>query len=326
MIKKNSFIDNIIHLGFSKYTKKAIHIALTFDDNYVMPAGITLFSIIQNNANSYFHFHLIVDSISEENKNKFKQLIKENISISFYQINSNFKINNKTLNNRFPAISCARFIIPKILKEITNKVLYIDSDMICLNSLINLYELSLESNIIAAVIDSFEEVHHYAKTTLNFHKRIYFNSGMLLINIFEWEKNKITENCIELINNGFIYKYADQDVLNILLKDKVKFIENKYNTEIILSTENDEEKSLRKETVFVHYVSANKPWYKVFNSKIFNLYFTSSPWRTDKRPLTNKLSSLRKYSLCCFKSGKIFKALYYYTIYLKSKFRQGVHR
>lgn len=314
----NSYIKNITHLGQSNYIDGMMHIALTFDNNYAMPAGITIFSIIKNNPNSSIHFHLIVDSISKENITKFKQLIQSNVCISLYQINTDFKINEKTLNERFPPISCARFIIPQLLDSITSKVLYIDSDTICLGSLINLYNINLEKKIIAAVIDSFEELHIYAKNTLNIENN-YFNSGVLLINIPEWIQNDLTEKCIDMVNNGFLYKYADQDVLNILLNGHVDFLPSKYNNEIILLVDSNNEETMPQDTLIVHYVSPNKPWYKVYNSKIFSKYFSDSPWKKNPLPLTNKSSSLRKYYKLCLKKGRIFKAIYYYCTYIKLK-------
>ncbi|MDF7671504.1 glycosyltransferase [Orbaceae bacterium ESL0721] len=312
-------IDKITHLTLSVNSKNTKHIALTFDDNYAMPAGITIYSIIQNNPNLNFHFHLIISNISEENIDKFTTLVNKNISISFYNINTNFKINNDTLIERLPPISCARFIIPLLVNNLTDKVLYIDSDIICAGSLEALFNENLNHHIAAAVVDSIEDMHTYAKEKLKFNQNVYFNSGLLLINIPEWERNNLTSKCIEMVNNGSIYKFADQDVLNLLLKDKIKLINKKYNYEIILSVNGKEEKTIKPDDVFIHYVSSNKPWYQVYNSLIFKKYLLNSPWKHNRLPLSNKNSSLRQYAHRCLKMGNITKGLYFYYLYLKHK-------
>lgn len=115
------YIDNITHLTLSANSEQTMHIALTFDNKYAMPAGVTVFSIIKYNSDLNLHFHLIIDNISDENEDKFLSSENEKISISFYEIYRKVQINYKTLKNQCPPISCARFIIPQILKYFTDK-------------------------------------------------------------------------------------------------------------------------------------------------------------------------------------------------------------
>lgn len=65
----------------------------------------------------------------------------------------------------------------------------------------------------------------------------YFNAGVMFINTSEWKKNNITQKALEMINSGKVYRYADQDVLNILLNGRVHYLDKKYNNKTtIVST------------------------------------------------------------------------------------------
>lgn len=54
-------------------------------------------------------------------------------------------------------------------------------------------------------------------------------------------KNNITQKALEMINSGKVYRYADQDVLNILLNGRVHYLDKKYNNKTTLSVRCDEE-------------------------------------------------------------------------------------
>lgn len=47
-----------------------------------------------------------------------------------------------------------------------------------------------------------------------------------------------------MINSGKVYRYADQDVLNILLNGRVHYLDKKYNNKTTLSVRCDEEQKL----------------------------------------------------------------------------------
>lgn len=65
-----------------------------------------------------------------------------------------FQINCDTLVLGYLSVmSCVRFIIPDILKNKTDKLLYIDSDILCLNPINSLYDTELGDNIACVIPD-----------------------------------------------------------------------------------------------------------------------------------------------------------------------------
>ena len=147
----------------------------------------------------------------------------------------------------------------------------------------------------------------------------YFNAGVLLINTKKWCEEKISEKALTLINDGNIYKFADQDVLNILLENKTLLLPIKFNTKIKIAIDAHQEKEIRPYTVILHYISQNKPWFKVYLSKIFEYYLALSPWKDEQLPLSGNSSSIRNYAKYLFKQRYYYKSIYYYIIYLKYK-------
>ncbi|NUF48556.1 glycosyltransferase family 8 protein [Gilliamella sp. ESL0250] len=320
MFNVNKFIDQIKPL-FNNYDPKysILNIALGFDDNYAIPAGVAMLSVIKNTPNYNLNFHLFIDQVSEINLDKFKELSSNNVSITLYYLNSNFIINPKTLVLHIATIStCIRFIMPKLLETITDKLIYLDSDIICLQSLAQIAEYNIE-NYIAGVVCDTKDMQQTISEMYRIDSTRYFNAGVLLINTKKWCEENISEKALELINDGNIYKFADQDVLNILLEKKTLLLPIKFNTKIKLSIDAHQEKSIRPYTVILHYISQNKPWFKVYQSEIFEHYFQLSPWKSDNLPLSADSSSIRNYAKYLMKNRAYYKAIYYYGVYLKYK-------
>jgi len=320
MFNSEKYISKIERFALTNTEdKELVHIALAFDDNYAMPAGVTITSIIENNSSLSFCFHLFVDNISSINLQKFSQLISEKCSVKIYYLNNNFQINSDTLVLGYLSfMSCVRFIIPDILEKETDKFLYIDSDILCLKPIDILYSTEL-TGYIAGVIPDDNVMRNVVKDLYPINSEKYFNAGVLLINTKEWVKYDISAKCMQTINDGKIYQFADQDVLNILLENKTILLPIKYNTKIHISISCKEEQLIALYTVFLHYVTGYKPWYQTFDSKLFRKFYDISPWKDTKRPKALKKSWLRHYAKYCLKRGRVFTASKFYYFYLFNK-------
>ena len=318
MFNSNKYISKVEEFTQNS-SKEILHIAFAFDDNYAMPAGVTITSIIENNSNLNFCFHLLVDNVSLVNITKLKELIGNNVSIKIYYLNDNFDINPNTLVLGYlSVVSCARFILPALLHSQTKKFLYLDSDILCLKSISELYNTDI-SNYVAGVIPDDKPMQNEVKNLYSIDVEKYFNSGVLLINTDEWMKNDLTNKCINKVNDGNVYRFADQDVLNILLENQTILLPIKYNTKIHISISCEEEQLIAPYTVLLHYVTGYKPWYQTFDSKLFRKFYDLSPWKNTKRPKALKKSWLRNYAKYCLKRGRVFTAVKFYYFYLFNK-------
>jgi lipopolysaccharide biosynthesis glycosyltransferase len=111
-----------------------------------------------------------------------------------------------------------RLLAPRILPADLDKILYLDSDIIVRRSLRELWSTDISDHAFGAVEDAFWdrkldyfEVPPGAK---------YFNSGVLLINLDFWRRNKVYERAVEFIrDNPEKVNYYDQDALNATLVD-----------------------------------------------------------------------------------------------------------
>ena len=109
----------------------------------------------------------------------------------------------------------------------------------------------------------------YVSSSLSILPELYFNSGILLINIDEFRKCNIAEQCLELsVKNDF--QFPDQDMLNITCYKKVKYLDSRWNaqwTTVVCENafkENDkvivESENNILDSYIIHYTTRFKPW------------------------------------------------------------------
>ncbi|MDF7671508.1 glycosyltransferase [Orbaceae bacterium ESL0721] len=298
---------------------KVLHILLCFDDNYALPAGIAIMSVIKNNPQQVVHFHLFTHNVSAVNRQKLCSIKSDNLLLTEYVINNQFQIDSQN-TTQFPISACVRLIAPLVLKNTTNRLLYIDSDTLCKSSLDKVFNIELDNAIVAAVAD-LEEMQISQCSKYNIIFGSYFNSGVMLLNIDLWCQNEITQRTLQFLNNGEKFNYPDQDVLNIVVGDKRVIIEKKYNHFVALSPNRNDDATVSQDTVFIHYVTKNKPWHQPYLTNIYDNYLSNSPWCHDKLPRfeNKKTSSIRQYSRLMFQQKHYLTAIRFYFYYLIKK-------
>ncbi|EAH8337341.1 glycosyltransferase family 8 protein [Campylobacter upsaliensis] len=211
------------------------HIFLTADEKYVKFSSVLMSSIIKNATQDYerrpFYFHILSDFISDMTKEKLKILQKSLSEI--YPCEIKIHIQDDAQFEKYPSSGAAqnnklsyyRLKFMSFLDDDEDKCLYLDSDMLVLSDLRELFALDLKDKIVAVVGDmgskrakiKFKE--NNEKKTFYFDEN-YFNAGFLLINVKEYQKAYIEERCEELASKCFYIKAADQDLLNACIEPK----------------------------------------------------------------------------------------------------------
>ncbi len=253
-----------------------IPIVFCFDDNYVIPGNVCIFSLLKNAAKSTFYEIYVFyreGRLSEKNINKTKIAINnfESYSIDFINLGTLFdlqyEVKDFTIENYF------RLAIPEYFK-LKDKVLYLDCDTIVISDLTNLYNIDISGYAIGAVRDNLSSVNknfqRYVKK-LNVDPSNYFNSGVLLFNVSKINsEGGILFGNKELLRKSF--RYVDQDILNIAYQNNTLFLSREFNYTINALEFDDNTKPS-----IIHYVF-KKPWQHVslFNDLWWEYYRASN--------------------------------------------------
>lgn len=328
MIELKSTIKNIIKYNYIKQEKKqqTIHIGYGIDNNFARCCATSIASFCINNPPKNFYFHIVINDFSEINKQKMQLLAKQyKVNINLYEIDiSLLEKYNLPTKTHWPISMYFRFILPLVLDSVDN-LIYIDADIFCLNNANDLFNIYLENNIIGAVAEPKEE---YCKR-LGLKNHLYFNSGLLIIDIIKWNKYNTLEKLLYNIkNNPKIFQCPDQDALNLILTKNIKYIPQKFNW---FNWSNTWTKETQKDIILIHFGSNPKPWHSTwyinphcnqYNINIYKNYEKLTPWKDEPLQVPVKRQDIRCYSNWLIKHGKILKGLKWYLKYLNTKFNK----
>ncbi|MFY7944385.1 MAG: glycosyltransferase family 8 protein, partial [Crocinitomicaceae bacterium] len=123
------------------------------------------------------------------------------------------------------------------------------------------------------------------RNNLELRDSLYFNSGVMLINLRKWREENIESKFLEFINEKpEKIKYWDQDVLNFCLKNKWLRLPQKYNLThfffypdvyppAYFGMKQDEFEKSVKDPIIIHFTSHQKPWIEGCKHPKKELYF-----------------------------------------------------
>lgn len=201
-------------------------IVLIYDDNYKEYAEITKASILEHNPDANIH---TINKVPDK-------VIKEFIEYE---------------NKLHPTSICyGKLFIHELLPKL-DKVLYLDVDLIVLDSLKELYNTSFDGNYIVGC-----ESHNYGKIQakeLGIDK--YFNSGVMLLDLKAMRENNVSEYIRKHFKSlvGKTLWVYDETIINGLLSDKIKFISQEWNYCINRAYDNK-----IKEPKILHFIGGDK--------------------------------------------------------------------
>ena len=243
--------------------KEIIPIFFAVDDEYIPFLAVTLQSIVEHSTDEYYYvIKILYTNISEENKEKINKYTKENINIEFVDLNYYIEKVKGKLYTRdyFSMTTYFRLFISNLYPQY-NKAIYLDSDIVLLTDVAELYNEDIGDNLVGAVPDDiiqqnkvFQEYVEKVVGVASY--KNYFNAGMLIMNLDQLRKNKFQEKFLYLLENVKYSVVQDQDYLNRICKGRVKLLDLGWNVMPNATKEISED-----DIKLIHYNYQYKPWH-----------------------------------------------------------------
>ena len=287
-----------------------VHVAFITDENYAMPTSVALTSLkINRDKTTKYMIYILANDISDESKSKLLMLEEENFKIKIISVKVDEKFSKLTKKDGDLHVSPSALIklrLPNILNKV-GKVLYLDGDIIIQEDLLDLYNTDIKGYYAGVVKDIISERNPNHMKNMGIRHKYYFNSGMMLLNLTKCRKDNMVKQLLEYRENGKNH-FMDQDTLNYVFKENVKYVSYKYNYlnkfhdwwggerlsifygEVIPKDKIESFKS----AVIIHLGSHEKPWiYDMgYLSKIYKKYYNKSPYKDTNLELKNLTDSI----------------------------------
>ncbi len=239
-----------------------IPIFFAADDNFVKYTLVTLTALKENaDRTRNYRIHILLTTVSEELKVPFEALSEENFQIEFVDVSAYLATCADDLHVRdyYSKTTYFRLFIAEMYPDY-DKAIYIDSDTVVLGNIAELYDYDLGENYVAACHEQamvqIDVYGTYVEKVLGLDRNRYFNAGMLVINCRLFREVKMLEQFLKLLREYTFVVTQDEDYLNVLCENRVLWLPQGWNTEII-----GEVRVPREEMKIIHYIMTSKPWH-----------------------------------------------------------------
>lgn len=307
-----------------------MNVVFASSNEYVPFLLIALTSFLEHNENEFDSINVFIldNKITDKNKKKILDLTNNfSCNISFIELNIfdniNIDLSPVELKSTVSLMTYARLFISSILPNNVKKILYLDCDAIILGSFKDLWNLNLEDNYCAAVLEPGAN-ECLKRTFWIYDVESYINGGLLLINLEKWREDNVEKKFLDfLLEHQGKFFVADQGVINHVFNTKIKIIEPKYNLLLYfqfcdyeiakmccgIETEYYSKEIVddsRKNPVFVHFAGEGYmlPWHNKYHK--YNPDFVRYAKKTNSEELIQYMDAPTLQSKLFFSNNKFF--------------------
>lgn len=280
------------------------NIVYATNDKYAPYLGVSLLSFLKNNKETEnINIFIINSDISDQNKNKLKNLCKNfQTKLTFISMQKvKEKINKYSFTSNYPFEIFAPIFLSTLLPNSINKAIFLDADTLINDSINELWDLDISNYYCAGVLDIVSDE---LKSMINFPENFnYINSGFLICNLKKWREDRIEEKCYKIFKKEHDnLNFPDQDIINLALKNNVLILPLEYNLLTLFIeipyekikkvenfspyyTKNEVNKAITNPKIY-HFCSMiyGKPWIKNIDNPLYFKYKTyadKSPWKNE---------------------------------------------
>lgn len=279
--------DDIIKLAFDE---NQTAICMAANENYAPYCAVTIYSLIKYRDKSKQYDIIIMNrDIREDTKEYITKLEEGNdgVRIRFFDAGCYDEELSSDVGAYYTIETNYRLMILSDIFTNYDKILYLDCDILIEGDISGIFDIDMDGKAAVAVKDhsmmckqlclspifienepySFK---NYCKDVLNIKNyEMYFNAGVTMFDLKVCLAQGFTFEKASNILQSRYFVYNDQDVLNIILEDNVKYIDEAWNylnsyDEYCRNSNADIQdmyiKIHRKNPVIIHFLGYDKPW------------------------------------------------------------------
>ncbi len=232
------------------------------DDAFVKFTIVSMHSLIKNASKDYHYIlHILHTEISDEMKDMVNRLASDNFEIRFIDVTNYLQsISEKLpLRDYYSKTTYYRLFIAEMFPQYS-KALYLDSDTVILGDVSELYQTDIGDAYLGAcheqVMVQSREFGIYVEKVVGVSRYNFFNAGLMLINCDRFRIHFVLDKFIDYLHYYNFVVTQDEDYLNLICKDHVYWLDQRWNTEAFGNVPYPVEQA-----EMIHYIMINKPWH-----------------------------------------------------------------
>jgi lipopolysaccharide biosynthesis glycosyltransferase len=266
--------------------EKPLVLACAADDDFAMPMAAMLHSALVNlDPSRAVHLFVIDDGIRDDNKKRLQRTIyaaRPQATLSWLEEAGRLPEGLKT-SWCISTSAYLRLLLPDLLPDHYEKVMYLDSDVIVEADLQHLWNQEIPERTAVLAVQDFIVPYVSCAKGLALYEELglapdapYFNSGVMVINLKRWRAERVSQKVFRYLDEHHEHVHLhDQDGLNAVLAGAWEKLSPRWNQQTDLFHfewwDGDRKKfkerirPLREDLVhrphIIHFTGASKPWH-----------------------------------------------------------------
>jgi lipopolysaccharide biosynthesis glycosyltransferase len=275
-----------------------LHVACAVEgDEYVAHGATMLHSLLSRHRDIDVQIHFMhgPDISTRQERQLAEMVVREAGEISFLRVPDGWLEGVPTKGFTGTA-TWYRIFLPEMRPEI-DRMIYLDADLLVLDSLVPLFEIDLQANWVGAVTNVFQWNHVHRPVGLGLSgTHVYFNAGVLLMDLERMRRDNRTDALLKYATeNAAQIEWRDQDALNVVLGERRLPLHPRWNVMNSFRWRTADEvfgpgaaAEARRNPAIRHFEGPdeNKPWHYLCQSDLQRLYFAhrrKTPWPRVRR-------------------------------------------
>ena len=259
-----------------------IPVLVTLDEKYLPYLKVLLTSMNINDSKQSFDIYVLHSNLSEA----------ELLGLVAFSSGLNSRIipitaskgifSDAKITYRYPKEMYYRLLASEILPKELDKILYLDPDILVINSLLPLWEMDMQGKLFAASSHAWKTnvANNFNHIRLGSHTD-YYNSGVLVIDLKSCREKIVPKEIFDFVEKKeAVLLFPDQDILNALYGDEILPIKDviwnydarNYFTYLIRSLGENNMDWVMNNTSILHFCGKEKPWDKSYRYRFGPLY------------------------------------------------------
>jgi lipopolysaccharide biosynthesis glycosyltransferase len=279
--------------------KQVLHVAAACDESYAMPLAAMIASLAANlSVSRSACVHVLQRRLSTSLRTKIEESVcRDSVRIDWIDINDNCLRSLVNTLRSFDTVSLEsyyRLLLPDVLPQELDKVIYLDSDLVVHQDISKLWDLEIANTSLLAVPELFPASERVSSSAgIRLYRELelpselkFFNSGVMLINLKKWRHEHVSAQALIYLDAAAQYlRWHDQEALNAVLAGDWTELDSRWNVTmhaVRSSAETRRYADLIQNPYIVHFNSARKPWQPDFSlgfQDLFYHYLDSTAWK-----------------------------------------------
>ena len=279
---------------FKGKKNKAFQVIYGIDQNFIMPASISIRSLIETHSSSTpLNIHILHMPMAESFRDELEKAlpVKVNFKIHWHEMKVERIANLRPGLKHVSLATYLRFLAIEVLPIDTECAIYLDGDTVVLDEIEKLFEQFDPKWAVQACQD---HTGYFGSPLIGLSgcekfgilpAETYFNSGVLLFNMKVWREERLNEKLLEFarLNPEFLH-IADQNAMNIVLHKRIGTLSPLWNVQVIHPNGAKKAKCVEQDhdhARIFHYTTALKPWSTGQSNpeaRYFYRYFDQTHW------------------------------------------------